>query len=84
MVLILYGHLAGWAPLAVSRRFTEAAGVAFCFATSIAEPQTRDRRRVVFNRLFELFLLIAVASSSCRSVAAGGRPGSATTSRLAA
>ena len=80
MVLILYGHLAGWAPLAVFPPiYSKQLGVAFfLFAAGYSlSLETRDRRRVVFNRLFELFLFgIAVALIvSVVSVAAGGRPG---------
>ena len=79
MVLILYGHLAGWAPLAVFPPiYSKQLGVAFfLFATGYSlSLETRDRGRVVFNRLFELFLFgIAVALiGSVVSVAAGGRP----------
>jgi peptidoglycan/LPS O-acetylase OafA/YrhL len=79
MVLILYGHFAGWAPLAtLPPIYTKQLGVAFfLFASGYSlSLESRDRRRVVFNRLFEVFLFgIAVALIiSVASVAAGGRP----------
>jgi acetyltransferase-like isoleucine patch superfamily enzyme len=59
MLVIVYGHVAGWAPLAtlppiMSKQF----GVAlfmFIIGYSLSR-ETRGRWRVVFNRLFEIYL----------------------------
>lgn len=60
IILILYGHLAGWAPLAaLPPIYTKQLGVAlflFVAGYSLAR-ESRDRWRVAFNRLFEVFLL---------------------------
>jgi surface polysaccharide O-acyltransferase-like enzyme len=78
MLLILYGHLAGWAPLAaLGPIYSKQLGVAFfLFATAYSlSRETRNRRQVVFNRLFEVYLFgVAVAVLvSAVSLAAGGR-----------
>jgi peptidoglycan/LPS O-acetylase OafA/YrhL len=59
MLIIVYGHVAGWAPLAtlppiMSKQF----GVAlFMFTIGYAlVRETRSRWRVAFNRLFEIYL----------------------------
>jgi len=59
MLIIVYGHVAGWAPLAtlppiMSKQF----GVAlFMFTIGYAlVRETRNRWRVAFNRLFEIYL----------------------------
>jgi len=79
MLLILYGHLAGWAPLAaLPPIYSKQLGVAFfLFASGYSlSHETRARGHVVFNRLFEMFLFgLALAMFvSMVSVAAGGRP----------
>jgi len=59
MLVIVYGHVAGWAPLAtlppiMSKQF----GVAlfmFIIGYSLSR-ETRSRWRVAFNRLFEIYL----------------------------
>ncbi len=59
MLVIVYGHVAGWAPLAtmppiLSKQF----GVAlfmFIIGYSLSR-ETRSRWRVAFNRLFEIYL----------------------------
>lgn len=60
ILLILYGHLAGWAPLAaLPPIYTKQLGVAlflFVAGYSLAR-ETRNRWQVAFNRLFEVFLL---------------------------
>jgi peptidoglycan/LPS O-acetylase OafA/YrhL len=59
MVFILYGHLAGWAPLAaIPPIYSKQLGVAFfLFASGYSfARETGDRWRAVFNRLFEVFL----------------------------
>ena len=65
MLLILYGHLAGWAPLAdFPPIYTKQLGVAFfMFASGYGlSGETRDRWHVAFNRLFEMYLFgLAVA-----------------------
>ena len=79
MMLILYGHLAGWAPLAaLGPIYSKQLGVAFfLFATAYSlARETRDRWAVAFNRLFDVYLFgIAVAVCvSAVSLATGGRP----------
>jgi peptidoglycan/LPS O-acetylase OafA/YrhL len=59
IALILYGHLAARAPLAdLPPIYSKQIGVAlFLFASGYSlSAETRDRWRVVFNRLFEVFL----------------------------
>ena len=59
MLVILYGHLAAWAPLAVLPPINlKQVGVAFfVFITGYSLAQeTGDRWRVAFNRLFEIYL----------------------------
>ncbi len=78
MLLILYGHLVGWAPLtALAPIYSKQLGVAFfLFATSYSlSRETRDRGRVVFNRLFEVYLFgfTVALIVSILSVASGGR-----------
>src|SRR5262249_50421656 len=59
MALIVYGHVAAWAPLATLPPInSKQLGVAF-FLFSIGYSltiETRDRWRVVFNRLFDVYL----------------------------
>jgi peptidoglycan/LPS O-acetylase OafA/YrhL len=79
MVLILYGHLAGWAPLAAfAPIYSKQLGVAFfLFASGYSlSRETGDRWRVAFNRLFELYLFgLAVAGLvSVIALGTGARP----------
>jgi acetyltransferase-like isoleucine patch superfamily enzyme/peptidoglycan/LPS O-acetylase OafA/YrhL len=59
MLVIVYGHVAAWAPLATLPPInSKQLGVAFfLFITGYSlSRETRDRWRVVFNRLFEVYL----------------------------
>jgi carbonic anhydrase/acetyltransferase-like protein (isoleucine patch superfamily) len=59
MFLIVYGHVAGWAPLvALAPIYTKQLGVAlFLFATGYSLTQDRRPRwQVAFNRLFEIYI----------------------------
>jgi hypothetical protein len=59
IILILYGHLAAWAPLAdLPPIYSKQLGVAFfLFASGYSlSAETRGRWEVAFNRLFEVFL----------------------------
>lgn len=78
MLLIIYGHMVGWGPLAdfppiYSKQF----GVAFfLFVTGYSlMRERRDPGQVVFNRLFEVYLFgvgVALFVSAVHAVAAGG------------
>lgn len=59
ITLILYGHLAGWAPMAdLPPIYSKQLGVAFfLFASGYSlSTETRGRWRVAFNRVFEIYL----------------------------
>jgi hypothetical protein len=59
MLLIMYGHLAGWAPLAaLPPIYSKQLGVAFfLFVTGYSlNRETRNRWHVAFNRLFEVYV----------------------------
>jgi fucose 4-O-acetylase-like acetyltransferase len=81
IIVILYGHLAGWAPLAdFPPIHSKQIGVAlFLFASGYSlASERRPVRDVLFNRLFEVFLfglaLALIVSVAGAAVDGGWRP----------
>ena len=86
ITLIVYGHVAAWAPLAdLPPIYSKQLGVAFfLFASGFSlSVETREPRHVAFNRLFEIYLfgipcavLVSVVSfaATVRPLSAGLKP----------